>query len=130
MSPWSQVPPSTVDANGSPMQTDELSRTGVSLIAYVVPSKSAYSLLLNNGVARSYYALIAETGRTIDEFATYCHGSDLQRQVKEAEESQMNGIGTVGRDALRKAVNAKLLELLSMFGTAQSGYRTTDLGAR
>jgi hypothetical protein len=59
------------------MQVDELSRMDVSLIAYVVPSKSAYSLLLNNGVARSYYTLIADTGRTIDEFHTYCQGSDL-----------------------------------------------------
>jgi t-SNARE complex subunit (syntaxin) len=112
------------------MQTDELSRMDVSLIAYVVPSKSAYSLLLNNGVARSYYALIADTGRTIDEFHSYCQGSYLQRQVKDAEERQMDCVGEVGRDALRKRVNAKLLELLSMFGTAQSGYRTTDLGAR
>jgi hypothetical protein len=100
------------------MQVDELSRMDVSLIAYVVPSKSAYSLLLNNGVARSYYTLIADTGRTIDEFHNYCQGSYLQRQVKDVEERRMDYVGALGRDDLRKTVNEKLLELLSMFGIA------------
>jgi hypothetical protein len=42
----------------------------------------------------------------------------------------MDCVGAVGRDDLRKTVNQKLLELLSMFGTAPSGYGTTDFGAR
>jgi len=88
---------------------------GVSMIAYIIPSKSAHSLLLINGVAKSYYSLIADTGRTVDEFRTFCEGSHLQRRVKEVEGGQVGYTGTVGRDAMRKTVNAKLLELLSMF---------------
>jgi len=88
---------------------------GVSMIAYVVPSKSPHSLLLNNGVAKSYYSLIADTGRTVDEFRAYCEGSQLQRRVNEVESGQVGNTGTVGRDAMRKTVNAKLLELLSTF---------------
>lgn len=98
------------------MQTNELSSMETTIISYVVPSKAPPLLLLNNGVARSYYSLIADTGRTMDQFHIYCEGSYLQRQVKDVEERQtVDCIGTVGRDALRKAVNAKLLKLLSKF---------------
>jgi hypothetical protein len=81
MSPGSLVPLSTADADNPLMQAGDLSCMGVSMIAYVVPSKSPHSLLLNNGVAKSYYSLIADTGRTVDEFRTFCEGSHLQRQV-------------------------------------------------
>jgi len=97
------------------IQASDLSCMGVSIIAYVVPSKSPHSLLLNNGVAKSYYPLIAETGRTVDEFCLFCKGSHLQRRANEAANSQVGPSGTVGRDAMRKIVNSKLLELLSTF---------------
>jgi len=119
----------TIDADNSLIQTDELSGMGVAIIAYVVPSKSPPSLLLSNGVAQSYYSLIAATGRTINEFRTYCEGTAVQRQVKDlemrkdAKEMQMECSGTMHRDTLRKTVNVKLLELLSMFDTKPSVYR-------
>jgi hypothetical protein len=91
---------------------------GVTTITYVVPSKSLHSLLLSNGVARSYYSLIAGTGRMIEKFRTYCRGSDLQRQVNDVEEVPEDCSGTVRRDAIRKTVNVKLLELLSKINTA------------
>jgi len=112
---YSSVLYSTVDADNSLMQTNDLSGMETSIITYVVPSKAPAFLLLNNGVARSYYTLIADTGRTLEQFHTFCDGSYLQRQAKDVEERQMDYIGTVGRDALRKTVNAKLLELLSKF---------------
>jgi len=96
---------------------------GVTTIAYVVPSKSRHSLLLSNGVARSYYSLIAGTGRTIDEFRSYCEGARLQSLVNDAEEVPAGCSGTVYRDAIRNTVNMKLLELLSKFSTELSGYR-------
>ena len=96
---------------------------GVTTIAYVVPSKSCHSLLLSNSVARSYYSLIAGTGRTIDEFRSYCDGAHLQSLVNDAEEVPAGCSGTVRRDAIRKTVNMKLLELLSKFSTELSGYR-------
>lgn len=86
---------------------------GITMIAYVVPSKAPISLLLSSGVARSYYSLIANTGRSIEEFHTYCEGADLQRLVNDVEERRREYVGTAGRDALRKIVNAKLLDLLS-----------------
>jgi len=96
---------------------------GVTTIAYVVPSKSRHSLLLSNGVACSYYSLIAGTGRTIDEFRSYCEGARLQSLVNDAEEVPADCSGTVRRDAIRKMVNMKHLELLSKFSTELSGYR-------
>jgi len=103
---------------------------GVAMIAYVVPSKSPHSLLLSNGVARSYNSLIAGTGRTIEQFRAYCQGSDLECQVKDVG-AQVKDVGaqancsrTVHRDAVRKAVNVKLLELLSKFSTELSSCRT------
>jgi hypothetical protein len=97
---------------------------GIAMIAYVVTSKSKHSLLLSNGVARSYYSLIASTGRTIDEFHDYCKGARLQRLVNDVEEVPADYSRTVRRDAIRKTVNTKLLELLSKFSTELSGYRT------
>jgi len=97
------------------IQASDHSCMGVSMITYIVPSKSPYSLLLNNGVAKSYYPLIVETGQTVDEFRLFCKGSHLLRRANEAANSQMAPSGTVGRDAMRKIVNAKLLELLSTF---------------
>lgn len=88
---------------------------GVSMIAYVVPSKSPHSLFLNKGVAKSYYSMIADSGRTVDEFRAFCECSHLQRRANEVENGQVGPTGMVGRDAMRKIVNAKLLELLSTF---------------
>jgi len=96
---------------------------GVTTIAYVVPSKSRHLLLLSNGVARSYYSLIAGTGRMIDEFCSYSEGIRLQSLVNDAEEVPADCSGTVRRDAIRKTVIMKLLELLSKFSTELSGYR-------
>jgi hypothetical protein len=132
MSRWSPPPPSIGNADNLLIQTDELSNSGVAMIAYVVPSKSPQSLLVTNGVARDYSLLLARTGRTIDEFRTYCEGSHLQHQVKDVEEVQVDRSATLRRDAMRKTVNVKLLELLSKFSTELSGCRTqqTDLVAR
>jgi hypothetical protein len=124
MSRWSPPPPSIGNADNLLIQTDELSNSGVAMIAYVVPSKSPQSLLVTNGVARDYSLLLARTGRTIDEFRTYCEGSHLQRQVKDVEEVQVDRSATLRRDAMRKTVNVKLLELLSKFSTKLSGCRT------
>jgi hypothetical protein len=124
MSRWSPPPLSIGNADNLFIQTEELSGMDVAMIAYVVPSKSQHSLLLSNGVARSYYSLIASTGRTIQEFRKYCEGARLQRLVNEVEEVPANCSGTVRRDALRKTVNMKLLELLSKSSTELSGYRT------
>jgi hypothetical protein len=124
MSRWSPPPPSIGNADNLLIQTDELSNSGVAMIAYVVPSKSPQSLLVTNGVARNYSLLLARTGRTIDEFRTYCEGSHLQRQVKDVEEVQVDRSATLRRDAMRKTVNVKLLELLSKFSTKLSGCRT------
>lgn len=88
---------------------------GITMIAYVIPSKAPVALLLSSGVAQSYYSLIAANGRTIEEFHHYCEGSRLQRLVNDVEERQQEFVGTAGRDALRKKVNAKLLNLLSTF---------------
>jgi len=88
---------------------------GITIIAYVVPSKTPVTLLLSSGVAQSYYLLIAENGRTIDEFHTYCEGSRLQRLVNDVEERRQEYVGMAGRDALRKKVTEKLLNLLSTF---------------
>jgi len=96
---------------------------GVTTITYVVPSKSRHSLLLSNGVARSYYSLIAGTGQTIDEFRSYCEGARLQSLVNDAEEVLADCSRTVRRNAIRKMVNMKHLELLSKFSTEMSGYR-------
>jgi len=96
---------------------------GVTTIAYVVPSKSHHSLLLSNGVARSYNSLIAGTGRTIDEFHRYCDHAHLQSLVNDAEEDPAGCSGTVRQDVIRKTVNMKLLALLSKFSTELSGYR-------
>ena len=123
MSPGSSVPLSTVDADNSLMQTGDLSCMGVSIIAYVVPSKSSHSLLLNSGVAKSYYSLIAHTGRTVNEFRAFCENSQLRRQLNEVENGQVGHTGTVGRDAMRKTVNAKLLELLSTFWSQAPHFR-------
>jgi hypothetical protein len=116
MSRWSPSPPSIGNADNLLIQSDELASMDVAMIAYVVPSKSPHSLLLSNGVARSYYSLIAGTGRTIEQFRAYCEGTDLERQVKDVE-VQADHRGTVRRDAIRKTVNVKLLELLSKFST-------------
>jgi hypothetical protein len=124
MSRWSPPPPSIGNADNLLIQTDELSNSGIAMIAYVVPSKSPQSLLVTNGVARDYSLLLARTGRTIDEFRTYCEGSHLQRQVKDVEEVQVDRSATLRRDAMRKTVNVKLLELLSKFSTKLSGCRT------
>jgi hypothetical protein len=124
MSRWSPPPPSIGNADNLLIQTDELSNSGVAMIAYVVPSKSPQSLLVTNGVARNYSLLLARTGRTIDEFRTYCEGSHLQRQMKDVEEVQVDRSATLRRDAMRKTVNVKLLELLSKFSTKLSGCRT------
>ena len=120
----SPSPPSTGNADNLLIQTDELSGMGVTMVAYVVPSNSRPSLLLSSGVARSYYSLIAGTGRTIDEFRNYCEGARLQSLVNDVEEVPADCRGTVRRDAIRKTVNVKLLELLSKFSTELSGYRT------
>jgi len=96
---------------------------GVTTIAFVVPSKSHHLLLLSNGVARSYYSLIAGTGRTIDEFRSYSKGARLQSLVNDEEEVPADCSGTVRRDVICKKVNMKLLELLSKFSTELSGYR-------
>jgi len=88
---------------------------GVWMIAYIILSKSPHLLLLNNGVAKSYYPLIAETGRTVHEFRLFGEGSHLERRANEAANSQVGTSGTVGRDATHKIVNTKLLELLSTF---------------
>jgi len=69
---------------------------GITIIAYVVPSKAPVMLLLSSGVAQSYYLLIAENGRTIDEFHTYCEGSHLQRLVNDVEERRQEYVGTAG----------------------------------
>ena len=114
-SEYSSVLCSTVGADNSLMQTNDLSGMETSIITYVVPSKAPAFLLLNNGVARSYNSLITDTGRTLEQFHTFCGGSYLQRQAKDVEERQVDYIGTLGRDALRKTVNGKLLELLSKF---------------
>jgi hypothetical protein len=117
-------PPSIGNADNLLIQTEELSGMGIAMIAYVVPSNSQHSLLLSNGVARSYYSLIASTGRTIDEFHDYCEGARLQRLVNDVEVVPADYSRTVRRDAIRKTVNTKLLELLSKFSTELSGYRT------
>jgi hypothetical protein len=129
MSQWSPPPPSVGNADNLLIQTDELSGMGVTMIAYVVPSKLRHLLLLSNGVARSYYSLIAGSGRTIDEFHDYCKGARLQSLVNDVEEVPADCSGTVRRDTIRKRVNMKLLELLSEFSAKMSGYRTqqTDL---
>jgi len=85
------------------------------MIAYVIPSKVPVVLLPSSGVPQSYYSLIAANGRTIEEFHHYWEGSRLQRLVNDVEERQQELVGTAGQDALRKKVNAKLLNLLSMF---------------
>ena len=58
---YSSVLCSTVGADNSLMQTNDLSGMETSIITYVVPSKAPTFLLLNNGVARSYYSPIADT---------------------------------------------------------------------
>jgi len=45
----------------------------------------------------------------------FCKRSHLLRRANEAANSQMAPSGTVGRDAMRKIVNAKLLVLLNTF---------------
>ena len=124
MSRWSPSPPSVGNADNLLIQTDELTGMDVAMIAYVVPSKSRHTLLLSNGAARSYYSHIASTGRTIDEFRSYCESAHLQSQVKDVEVVPADCSRTVRRDAIRKTVNTKLLELLSKFSTELSGCRT------
>ena len=96
---------------------------GITTIAYGAPSKLRHSLLLSNGVARSYYSLIAGTVRTMDEFCSYCEGARLQSLVNDVEEVLADCIRTVRWDAIRKTVNMKLLVLLSTFSTELTGYR-------
>jgi hypothetical protein len=120
----SPPPPSVGNADNLLIQNDELSGMGVAMIAYVVPSESRHSLLLTNGAARSYYSFIASTGRTIDEFRDYCQGAHLVSLVNDVEVVPADCRGTVRRDAIRKTVNTKLLELLSKFSTELSGYGT------
>lgn len=95
-------------------KSQELCGIGVTMLSFVVPSHAnGPTLLLSNGLACSYYGILAQSGHTIEQFESFVSTSRLLKETKDAQDSQSDYSGTGGRDAMRKVVNSRLLDLLS-----------------